>query len=106
MLDRDAMSLSASNSLASSSGGGGAAIDSTVVGEDPVVVGGGRRGRPKAKDKPKKKRFLSASSKSLSAIPNRIQLSMLNSGIIRISKCSVRLLDPVCNMFSRPCLQA
>ena len=89
MHDRDTMmDLSASNSAASSSAGVGATVDSTVVGEDPVVIGGGRRGRTKAKDKPKKKRFLSASSKSLSAIPNRIQLSMLNSGLIHISKSS------------------
>ncbi|XP_050714665.1 receptor-type tyrosine-protein phosphatase kappa-like isoform X4 [Eriocheir sinensis] len=86
MHDRDTMDLSASNSLASSSGGGGATIDSTVVGEDPVAVGSSRRARTKAKDKPKKRRFLSASSKSLSAIPNRIQLSMLNSGLIRITE--------------------
>lgn len=86
MLDGDTMDMSASNSAASSSAGGGAGIDSTVVGEDPVVVAGNRRGRAKAKDKPKKRRFLSASSKSLSAIPNRIQLSMLNSGLIHISK--------------------
>lgn len=89
MHDRDTMDLSASNSLASSSAGGGGAIDATVVGEDPVAVASSRRARAKAKDKPKKKRFLSASSKSLSAIPNRIQLSMLNSGLIRISKSVV-----------------
>lgn len=92
MLDGDTMDMSASNSAASSSAGGGAGIDSTVVGEDPVVVAGNRRGRGKAKDKPKKKRFLSVSSKSLSAIPNRIQLSMLNSGLIHISKFSTFFL--------------
>lgn len=91
MHDRDTMDLSASNSVASSSAGGGAAVDSTVVGEDPVVVGGGRRGRNKAKDKPKKRKLFSASSKSLSAIPDRIQLSMLNSGLIHISKSSAFL---------------
>ncbi|XP_071545661.1 receptor-type tyrosine-protein phosphatase kappa isoform X3 [Panulirus ornatus] len=93
MRDRDAMS--ASNSVTSSSAGGGVVVDASVVGEDPVagsVAGGskgrGRKGRSKkSHDKPKKKtRFLSASSRSLSAIPNRIQLSMLNSGLITITE--------------------
>ncbi|KAK8744632.1 hypothetical protein OTU49_000542 [Cherax quadricarinatus] len=89
MRERDAMSTS--NSAASSSAGGGAVIDSTVVGEDHVPVRGfkdGRKGRSKTRsnDKPKKTRFLSTSSKSLSAIPDRIQLSMLSSGLITITE--------------------
>ncbi|XP_069987585.1 receptor-type tyrosine-protein phosphatase kappa isoform X3 [Penaeus vannamei] len=86
MRERDAMS--ASDSAASSSAaGGGEAGDASVVGaaEDKK----GRKGRSKTSsrnnDKPKKSKKFLGSSGTFAVIPHRIQLSMLNSGLITIT---------------------
>lgn len=89
MRERDAMS--ASDSAASSSAaGGGEAGDASVAGA--VEDKKGRKGRSKTSsrnnDKPKKSKKFLGSSGTFAAIPHRIQLSMLNSGLITISKYS------------------
>lgn len=70
---------------------------SSSAGAGPPAVNGGvkasrisRKGRSKSssrsEDRPRRSKYLDSASASLSSIPNRIQLSMLSSGLIKISE--------------------